>query len=75
MHRIHHSTAPSETHSNFGFNLACWDRLFRTYREQPLDGHEGMMIGLPKFRSLGEQRLGRMLLQPLRPMKNERAGE
>src|SRR5947207_10911942 len=27
MHRVHHSVAPSETNSNYGFNLAWWDRL------------------------------------------------
>ena len=30
MHRVHHSVAPSETNSNYGFNLAWWDRLFGT---------------------------------------------
>lgn len=27
MHRVHHSILPSETNSNFGFNLPWWDRL------------------------------------------------
>ena len=30
MHRVHHSVLLRECHSNFGFNLAWWDRLFRT---------------------------------------------
>src|SRR5712672_4745139 len=29
MHRVHHSIAPAETNSNFGFNLPWWDRLSR----------------------------------------------
>ena len=66
MHRTHHSIVPRETHSNFGFNLACWDRLFGTYREQPAAGHDGMIIGIPEFRRSGELRLHRMLLQPFR---------
>ena len=66
MHRTHHSVVPRETHSNFGFNLACWDRLFGTYRDRPEGGHERMTIGLPDVRSVGELRLGRMLLMPLR---------
>lgn len=66
MHRTHHSVVPRETHSNFGFNLAWWDRLFGTYRVAPQAGHEGMTIGVPQFRSRGELRLHRMLLQPLR---------
>lgn len=66
MHRVHHSVDPSETHSNFGFNLSIWDRLAGFYRAQPKLGHEGMTIGLPIFRDPSELRLDRMLLQPLR---------
>ena len=66
MHRTHHSVVPRETHSNFGFNLAWWDRLFGTYRAAPEAGHEGMAIGVPQFRDAAELRLDRMLLQPLR---------
>ena len=66
MHRVHHSIAPSETNSNFGFNLPWWDRLFGTYRAEPAAGHEGMTIGIEQFRDPRELRLDRMLLQPLR---------
>ncbi|MDH5446722.1 MAG: sterol desaturase family protein [Gammaproteobacteria bacterium] len=50
MHRVHHSVEDDEANSNFGFNLAIWDRLFGTYRDQPRGGHEGMTIGIRKFR-------------------------
>jgi len=66
MHRVHHSVVPRETNSNFGFNLAVWDRLFGTYRAQPAAGHEAMTIGIEQFRDIGELRLDRMLTQPLR---------
>ena len=66
MHRTHHSIIPRETHSNFGFNLACWDRLFGTYRAQPQAGHDGMTLGLPRFRDPRELALHRLLLQPFR---------
>jgi len=66
MHRVHHSVVRRETDSNFGFALACWDRLFGTYRAQPAAGHEGMTIGLASFRNPAELRLDRMLLQPFR---------
>jgi len=66
MHRIHHSIVTSETNSNFGFNLPWWDRLFRTYRALPAAGHEGMTIGIERFRTPQDLRLDRMLLQPLR---------
>ncbi len=66
MHRVHHSVAPQETDSNFGFNLAWWDKLFGTYRPQPAGGHECMTIGIDLFRDPSELRLSRMLLQPAR---------
>lgn len=50
MHRVHHSHLDHETNSNFGFNLSIWDRLFGTYRNQPQEGHEGMVIGIDSFR-------------------------
>lgn len=69
MHRVHHSVVPRETHSNFGFCLPWWDRLFGTYNDQPQAGHDAMSIGIPAFRAEEELRLDRMLLQPLRPEK------
>ena len=66
MHRVHHSDIPAETDSNFGFNLPWWDRLFGTYRAQPRLGHEGMTIGLDRFRQREDLHLHRMLLQPFR---------
>lgn len=67
MHRIHHSVRHEETASNFGFNLPWWDRLFRTYRPQPIDGHDRMIIGLEHFRDRAELGLPQMLTQPVRP--------
>ncbi|UCH73242.1 MAG: sterol desaturase family protein [Rhodospirillales bacterium] len=66
MHRVHHSVVPHETNSNFGFNLPWWDRLFGTYRDQPAAGHDGMTIGLNRFRDPHELRLDHLLLQPWR---------
>ncbi|MEW5881797.1 MAG: sterol desaturase family protein [Pseudomonadota bacterium] len=66
MHRVHHSTLPLETNSNFGFNVPWWDRLFGTYRAQPVAGHEAMTIGIDAFRSPEDLRLDRLLVQPLR---------
>ena len=66
MHRVHHSVVPRETNSNFGFNLALWDRVFGTYIAQPAAGHTAMTIGIPQFRDPSELRLDRLLTQPLR---------
>ncbi len=49
MHRVHHSVDQIETNSNFGFNVPWWDRLFGTYRDQPVTGHEAMVVGVAGF--------------------------
>ncbi len=51
MHRVHHSTIPKETNSNYGFFLSIWDRFFGTYIPQPKEGHDGMVIGLDEYQS------------------------
>jgi len=66
MHRVHHSVIERETHSNFGFFLSVWDRLFGTYIAQPSQGHDRMKIGLPTFKRPREQWLDKMLTQPFR---------
>lgn len=66
MHRVHHSVHAEEHHSNFGFNLSVWDRLFGSYRAQPADGHSDMKLGLNQFRRESDQRLQTLLLQPFR---------
>ena len=65
MHRVHHSVHARETNSNFGFNLPWWDFVLGTYRDQPVEGHAGMSIGLSQFRNERQaDRLHRMLLLP-----------
>lgn len=66
FHRVHHSAVRRETDSNFGFNLSVWDHMFATYIAQPTGGHGGMTVGLDSFRGVSEQRLDKMLVQPLR---------
>lgn len=65
MHRVHHSTDPRETNSNFGFNLPWWDFLLGTYRAQPAAGHDGVQIGLAEIRDERQaDRLVEMLAMP-----------
>ncbi len=66
MHRVHHSVTPKETHSNFGFNLSLWDKVFGTYRAQPEAGHEKMLLGLPGYEDIKKTGLGWMLVKPFR---------
>ncbi len=67
MHRVHHSVEDDEANSNFGFNLPWWDRLFGTYRDQPRAGHQGMTIGIHKYRQAKQVAwLPGMLLLPFK---------
>lgn len=66
MHRIHHSVDADEHNSNFGFSVSCWDRIFRTYRDQPRTQFNVMSVGLAEFRSPCEVWLHRLLMQPWR---------
>lgn len=61
LHRIHHSAAPGELMHNYGFLLNIWDRLFASWRAEPLHG-EALQLGLPG--AVGEQRIGKLLADP-----------
>ena len=74
MHRVHHSSDPVETDSNFGFTLSWWDRLFGTYRAQPRAGHDAMTIGVEGFAAHAVLGLHRLLIQPLLKEPASRAG-
>jgi sterol desaturase/sphingolipid hydroxylase (fatty acid hydroxylase superfamily) len=63
---VHHSILREETDSNYGFNFAFWDRLFGSYRAEPKAGPEGVTLGLEEFRERDEQRLDRLLIQPVK---------
>lgn len=65
MHRVHHSVLIRETDSNYGFSLSWWDRIFRTYRDQPKAGHQNMKIGLANYRDARWLKLHWMLFVPL----------
>jgi sterol desaturase/sphingolipid hydroxylase (fatty acid hydroxylase superfamily) len=65
MHRVHHSVHREEHDSNYGFALSVWDRLFRTYRPQPMADHPTMPIGLD-WQDDRTMRLGWMLTLPFR---------
>lgn len=46
MHIVHHTTFMDEQNSNYGFALSIWDRLFKSYNDQPRQGHDALTIGL-----------------------------
>lgn len=66
MHRVHHALDRGDTDSNYGFNLAIWDRIFRTYRPEPSSGDDAVRFGVEGYMDEKERRVGRLLSQPFR---------
>lgn len=64
MHQIHHSIIRAETDSNFGNALSVWDRLFRTYTDEPQGGRNALVLGQPDCPGDQSARLGQALTSP-----------
>ncbi|MEM7646920.1 MAG: sterol desaturase family protein [Pseudomonadota bacterium] len=64
LHRIHHSAKEDETNSNYGFSISLWDRVFGSYRDQPIETPNKMLIGLNEFRTAEDQSLAALIAQP-----------
>jgi sterol desaturase/sphingolipid hydroxylase (fatty acid hydroxylase superfamily) len=75
MHRIHHSVRYEEMHTNFGFNLSWWDRLFSTYVKNPKDGQQEIIIGCPSFRDKKYLHLHWLIAQPFMKSCDTTKGE
>jgi len=75
MHRLHHSVIIRERNSNYGFYLPWWDRLFRTYRDQPAKGHDAMRIGVAWHMDPSRLSLPRLLSMPFREKVFPRRGK
>ena len=69
MHRVHHSIHMHETNSNYGFSISLWDRIFKSYNDQPQDGHDGMIIGLEEHQTKAPASLSWSLLFPFKSVK------
>jgi len=66
MHRVHHSVVREEHDTNYGFNLAIWDRIFGTYTPEPGGGQTGMTTGLAQWQDARPTRLLWSLALPFR---------
>lgn len=66
MHRVHHSTIPKETDSNFGFNVPWWDYIFKSYKAQPEKGHKDMAIGLNEFQKKKDLSFREIMVLPFK---------
>jgi sterol desaturase/sphingolipid hydroxylase (fatty acid hydroxylase superfamily) len=64
VHRTHHSRDGRDNRTNLGAVLTVWDRLFRTFREEPAAGRGRAVMGLPGFESRHHVTLPWMLAQP-----------
>jgi sterol desaturase/sphingolipid hydroxylase (fatty acid hydroxylase superfamily) len=64
MHRIHHSQDLREGESNFSNLFSWWDRIFGTYLDQPVAGHDGIEFGVAEFVDRKHRLLPWMLAQP-----------
>ena len=49
LHHIHHSDHVAETDSNYGHDVALWDRLFGTYLAEPKRPASRFRYGLKQF--------------------------
>lgn len=63
IHALHHSTDHRDQRFNFGFLLSLWDRLFHSFRVQPIGGGP-LVLGLGE--GLDRSLLG-MLRHPFEP--------
>ena len=69
MHRVHHSIHMHETNSNYGFSLSLWDRIFKSYIDQPKAGHDDMVIGLEEHQTKAPASLSWSLLLPIKSIR------
>lgn len=67
MHLVHHSTKRSESDRNYGFNLSCWDYLFKTYKSEM---SESSIIGQDHYRSVSDHKFFNILKRPF--LRSER---
>lgn len=65
MHRIHHSALPKEGMTNFSVVFSFWDRLGKTYLEQPAVGQKNMTVGLPWFNKKPGMNILHLMILPL----------
>lgn len=65
FHRLHHSSDPRYTNSNYGTVLPWFDYLFKTASDVPYQQQRQMQLGLEYLRAPRDGRLDRLLLLPM----------
>lgn len=65
LHRTHHSIDMIEGNSNFGQVFTIWDRIFKTYIDQPNTSEDKLIMGLPKSERPNSLKALDLLLHPI----------
>jgi sterol desaturase/sphingolipid hydroxylase (fatty acid hydroxylase superfamily) len=73
MHSLHHSSHQPETDSNYGTVFTVWDRLFGTYRAEPVWGYGKLQIGLKEIRDDRAWSFWWQMKSPALPLKTQRS--
>jgi sterol desaturase/sphingolipid hydroxylase (fatty acid hydroxylase superfamily) len=71
MHSLHHSSHQPETDSNYGTLFTVWDRLFGTYRAEPVWGYENLQIGLKEIRDDRAWKFWWQMKSPVLPLNDQ----
>jgi sterol desaturase/sphingolipid hydroxylase (fatty acid hydroxylase superfamily) len=73
MHSLHHSSHQPETDSNYGVVFTIWDRLFGTYRVDPIRGWGKLQIGLKEIRDDRAWNFWWQMKSPALPLNDHRS--
>ena len=71
MHSLHHSSHQPETDSNYGTAFTLWDRLFGTYRAEPVWGYGKLQIGLKEIRDDRAWKFWWQMKSPALPLQDQ----
>jgi sterol desaturase/sphingolipid hydroxylase (fatty acid hydroxylase superfamily) len=69
FHRLHHCAESRYTNSNYGPVVPWFDYLFGTASARPYEDHETMELGLEYLREPGDNRIDKLLWEPVRIKK------
>lgn len=69
FHRLHHCAEARYTNSNYGSVVPWFDYLFGTARSRPFEEQETMPLGLEYLREPGDNRLDKLLWEPVQIRK------
>jgi sterol desaturase/sphingolipid hydroxylase (fatty acid hydroxylase superfamily) len=71
MHSLHHSSHQLETDSNYGTVFTLWDRIFGTYRAEPIWGYAKLEIGLKEIRDNRAWKFWWQMKSPVLSLKDQ----